>query len=144
MASDDIPYLVDGLKLVVVGLGIFAIPEIVALLRQDRAIAERSILGGGWLDGVRDWFKNIWLSVRCSIIGVVVGVIPGLGGSVVDWIAYGHSVQTTKDNSKFGSGEIRGVIGPESSNNAKEGPWRSSSVRSLCWGQARSKSGRPC
>ncbi len=114
-------YLGSGLKLVIVGLGIFAIPEIVALLRQNRAISDRSPLGGGWLLGVRDWFSNIWLSVRCSIIGVVVGVIPGLGGSVVDWIAYGHSVQTTKDKSKFGSGEVRGVIGPESSNNAKEG-----------------------
>ncbi len=121
MATYDLPYLVDGLKLVIVGLGIFAIPEIVALLRQDRAISERSMLGGGWATGVRDWFANIWLSVRCSIIGVVVGVIPGLGGSVVDWIAYGHAVQTTKDKSKFGTGEIRGVIGPESSNNAKEG-----------------------
>ena len=121
MATYDMPYLVDGLKLVIVGLGIFAIPEIVALLRQDRAISERSVLGGGWAKGVRDWFANIWLSVRCSIIGVIVGVIPGLGGSVVDWIAYGHSVQTTKDKSKFGSGEVRGVIGPESSNNAKEG-----------------------
>ncbi len=121
MATYDLPYLVDGLKLVIVGLGIFAIPEIVALLRQDRAISDRKPLGGGWLTGVRDWFSNIWLSVRCSIIGVIVGVIPGLGGSVVDWIAYGHSVQTTKDKSKFGSGEIRGVIGPESSNNAKEG-----------------------
>jgi TctA family transporter len=121
MATYDMPYLVDGLKLVIVGLGIFAIPEIVALLRQDRAIADRAVLGGGWATGVRDWFANIWLSVRCSIIGVVVGVIPGLGGSVVDWIAYGHTVQTTKDKSKFGSGEIRGVIGPESSNNAKEG-----------------------
>jgi hypothetical protein len=70
---------------------------------------------------VRDWFANIWLSVRCSIIGVAVGVIPGLGGSVVDWIAYGHAVQTTKDKSKFGKGEIRGIVGPESSNNAKEG-----------------------
>jgi len=114
-------YLGDGLKLVIVGLGIFAIPEIVALLRQDRAIAEGSTLGGGWLDGVRDWFANIWLSVRCSIIGVIVGVIPGLGGSVVDWIAYGHTVQSTPDKSKFGKGEVRGVIGPESSNNAKEG-----------------------
>ncbi len=121
MATYDMPYLVDGLKLVIVGLGIFAIPEIVALLRQDRAISETSVLGGGWMAGVRDWFANIWLSVRCSIIGVVVGVIPGLGGSVVDWIAYGHAVQTTKDKTKFGSGEIRGVIGPESSNNAKEG-----------------------
>ena len=121
MATYDMPYLVDGLKLVIVGLGIFAIPEIVALLRKDRAISDRKPLGGGWLSGVRDWFANIWLSVRCSIIGVVVGVIPGLGGSVVDWIAYGHAVQTTKDKSNFGSGEVRGVIGPESSNNAKEG-----------------------
>ncbi|MEO0665081.1 MAG: tripartite tricarboxylate transporter permease, partial [Pseudomonadota bacterium] len=121
MATYDMPYLVDGLKLVIVGLGIFAIPEIVALLRQDRAIADRKPIGGGWMEGVKDWFANIWLSVRCSIIGVIVGVIPGLGGSVVDWIAYGHTVQTTKDKSSFGSGEVRGVIGPESSNNAKEG-----------------------
>jgi TctA family transporter len=121
MATYDIPYLTDGLKLVVVGMGIFAIPEIVSLLRQDRAIARDAKLGAGWLQGVRDWWKNLWLSIRCSLIGVIVGVIPGLGGSVVDWIAYGHTVQTTSDKKGFGSGEIRGVIGPESSNNAKEG-----------------------
>ncbi len=121
MASYDIPYLTDGLKLVIVGLGIFAVPEIVSLLRQDRSIAKDAKLGAGWSEGVRDWFANKWLSLRCSLIGVVVGVIPGLGGSVVDWIAYGHAVQTTRDKSNFGKGEIRGVIGPESSNNAKEG-----------------------
>ena len=121
MSTYDIPYLTDGLKLVVVGMGIFAIPEIVSLLRQDRAIAQDARLGAGWLEGVRDWLKNIWLSIRCSMIGVIVGVIPGLGGSVVDWISYGHTVQTTPDKKGFGSGEIRGVIGPESSNNAKEG-----------------------
>ena len=121
MATYDIPYLTDGLRLVIVGLGIFAVPEIVALLRQDRSIAREARLGAGWLDGVRDWFANKWLSVRCSLIGVVVGVIPGLGGSVVDWIAYGHTVQSTRDRTRFGKGEVRGVIGPESSNNAKEG-----------------------
>jgi len=121
MATYDFPYLIDGLKLVIVGLGIFAVPEIVALLRQDRSISREAVLGGGWLEGVKDWWRNKLLSVRCAIIGVIVGVIPGLGGSVVDWIAYGHTVQTTKDKSNFGSGEIRGVIGPESSNNAKEG-----------------------
>jgi len=121
MASYDFPYLTDGLKLVIVGLGIFAIPEIIALLRQDRSISENANLGGGWFDGVRDWWANKWLSIRCSIIGVIVGVIPGLGGSVVDWIAYGHAVQTTQDKSQFGKGEIRGIVGPESSNNAKEG-----------------------
>ena len=46
---------------------------------------------------------------------------PGLGGSVVDWIAYGHVVQTAKDKSQFGQGDIRGVLAPESANNAKEG-----------------------
>lgn len=121
MSTYDIPYLTDGIKLVIVGLGIFAIPEIVSLLRQDNSISKEAKLGAGWAQGVRDWFDNIWLSVRCSVIGVIVGVIPGLGGSVVDWIAYGHTVQTSKDKSKFGSGDIRGVIGPESSNNAKEG-----------------------
>ncbi len=121
MASYDLPYLADGLKLVIVGLGLFAFPEIVSLLRQDRAISTEATLGGNWFDGVRDWFKNKWLSVRCSLIGVVVGVIPGLGGSVVDWIAYGHAVQSSRDKSKFGTGDVRGVIGPESSNNAKEG-----------------------
>jgi len=121
MSTFDTPYLMDGLKLVIVGLGIFAIPEIVALLRQDRSISDRKSLGGGWLMGVKDWWANIWLSVRCSLIGVIVGVIPGLGGSVVDWIAYGHTVQTAKDKSQFGKGDVRGVIGPESSNNAKEG-----------------------
>ena len=121
MSTYDMPYLTDGLKLVIVGLGIFAVPEIVSLLRQDRSISDRALLGGGWADGVRDWWKNKWLSVRCSLIGVVVGVIPGLGGSVVDWIAYGHTVQSAEDKSKFGKGDVRGVIGPESSNNAKEG-----------------------
>ncbi len=114
-------YLQDGFSLVVVGLGIFAIPEIISLLRQNRAISKEASLGPGWVDGMRDWWENRWLSLRTAIIGVIVGVVPGLGGSVVDWIAYGHTVQTSKDRSRFGKGDVRGVIGPESSNNAKEG-----------------------
>src|SRR5210317_1478722 len=121
MSSYDYPYFTDGLKLVIVGLGIFAIPEVIALLRKDKAISNTQNLGGGWILGIKDWWANKWLSMRCSIIGVVVGVIPGLGGSVVDWIAYGHTVQTAKDKQNFGKGDVRGVIGPESSNNAKEG-----------------------
>ncbi|HIP77898.1 MAG TPA: tricarboxylate transporter, partial [Kiloniellaceae bacterium] len=114
-------YLQDGLQLVIIGLGIFAIPEIISLLRQNRAISETARLGAGWMDGIRDWWRNIFLSIRCATIGVIVGVVPGLGGSVVDWIAYGHTVQTSKNKENFGKGDIRGVIGPESSNNAKEG-----------------------
>ncbi|MCQ0970356.1 tripartite tricarboxylate transporter permease [Paracoccus sp. TK19116] len=121
MSTYDMPYLVDGFQLVIVGLGIYAIPEIVSLLRQDRPISEGGSLGDGWVQGVRDWWEHKWLSIRCATIGVLVGVIPGLGGSVVDWLAYGSAVQTAKDRSQFGKGDIRGVIAPESSNNAKEG-----------------------
>ena len=121
MSTYDFPYLVDGFQLVIVGLGIYAIPEIVSLLRRDKPIAGAGQLGDGWIQGVKDWWQNKWLSIRCATIGVTVGVIPGLGGSVVDWLAYGSAVQTAKDRSQFGQGDIRGVIAPESSNNAKEG-----------------------
>lgn len=117
----DIEYLYDGVPLVVVGMGVFAIPEIVDLMRQNQAIAGEMPLGKGWGRGIRDWAENWFLSLRCSAVGCIVGVIPGLGGSVVDWIAYGHAVQTTKDTSQFGKGDIRGVIAPESANNAMTG-----------------------
>jgi len=114
-------YLSDGLPLVIVGLGIFALPELFNLLRGGGAIAERNSMGTGWIQGVRDVLKNPWLVIRCSGIGALIGAIPGIGGSVVDWIAYSHAMQTTKDTSKFGKGEIRGVIAPESANNATQG-----------------------
>jgi len=116
-----IDYLYDGLQLVVVGLGIFAVPEIVTLLRHDTPISRETVLGRGWLQGLVDWWRNLFLSTRCALIGVMVGVIPGLGGSVVDWIAYAHLVQSTRRRERLGKGDIRGVIAPESANNAKEG-----------------------
>lgn len=121
MSTYDFPYLIDGLQLVIIGLGIYAIPEVVSLLRQDTSISKSGQLGAGWSQGLRDWWANKWLSTKCAGIGVIVGIIPGLGGSVVDWIAYGYAVQTAKNRDQFGQGDIRGVIAPESSNNAKEG-----------------------
>jgi TctA family transporter len=116
-----IEYLMDGIPLVIVGLGLFAFPEIIDLLIKGRSISETTTLGRGWLDGVKDALRHKFIILRCSIIGVIIGFLPGLGGSVVDWIAYGHVIQTSKDREKFGSGDIRGVLAPESANNAKEG-----------------------
>lgn len=116
-----IDYLMDGIPLVIVGLGLFAFPEIIDLQIEGRAISKTTTLGKGWLDGVKDALRHKFIVVRCSIIGVIVGFLPGLGGSVVDWIAYGHVIQTTKDRERFGKGDIRGVLAPESANNAKEG-----------------------
>lgn len=114
-------YLLDPLPLVIVGLAMFATPEIIDLLRRQSTISESGKLGRGWLQGMRDWASNWWLSLRCAVIGCIVGALPGLGGSVVDWIAYGHAVQTTKNRESYGSGDVRGVVAPESANNAKEG-----------------------
>ena len=116
-----VDYLYDGIPLIILGLGLFAVPEIVDLLRRDRAISQHNTLGAGWFTGIRDVARNWWLTLRCSGIGSLIGAIPGLGGTVVDWIAYGHAVQTVKDNPQFGQGDVRGVIAPESANNAKEG-----------------------
>jgi TctA family transporter len=117
----NIDYLYDGIPLVIIGLALFAVPEISDLLRKNAAISDRNVLGKGWLTGFRDWLSNIWLSTRCASLGCMIGAIPGLGGSVVDWIAYGHAVQTAKDKSKFGNGDVRGVVAPESANNAMQG-----------------------
>ena len=114
-------YLSNGIPLMVVAISIFAVPEVVDLLRRDGSVSRRTPLGGGWLQGVRDAWRHRWLALRCSGIGSLIGMLPGLGGSVIDWVAYGHAVQTERKDPRFGEGDVRGVIAPESANNAKEG-----------------------
>ncbi len=116
-----VDYLFDGLPLVVIALAIFALPEISDLSRKGSSISQKAELGKGLYRGLKDLLQHKWLALRCSGLGTLIGAIPGMGGSVVDWIAYGHGVQSTRDKSNFGKGDIRGVIAPESANNAKEG-----------------------
>ena len=114
-------YLWDGIDIVILGLGVFAVPELVDLAIRRGSIAEVEKLGSGLWQGIKDVFNNKWLVIRCSIVGVWVGALPGMGSTVADWFAYAHAVQTEKDPERFGKGDVRGVIAPESSNNAKEG-----------------------
>jgi len=117
----NLDYLQDGIPLAVMGLGLFAIPEMAELIRRQSSIASGSTMGSGWLQGAKDTFRHWFLVLRCSTLGTFIGAIPGLGGGVVDWIAYGHVVQSNKDTAQFGKGDIRGVIAPESANNALQG-----------------------
>lgn len=121
----DLLYLQDGLPLVPVVLGLFALPEIADLVIQRTTIQQNKDADmstySQW-QGVKDTFKNWFLVLRCSSIGAGLGAIPGIGASILDWIAYGHAAQTEKGASEsFGKGDVRGVIASESSNNAKEG-----------------------
>ena len=114
-------YLGDGIPLVILGLAMFAVPEMVDILRRRARISSVAKLGSGTLRGFAETLRHKWLVVRCSSIGVLIGALPGLGGSVTNWVAYGHVVQSTKDREMLGKGDIRGVIGPESANNSDNG-----------------------
>lgn len=117
----DISYLWEGIDLVLIALGLFAIPEVIDLASRKASIAEAEPFGRGYLEGILDVFRHWWLLLRTSIVGVWIGFLPGLGSSVADWFAYAHAVQTEKNRETFGSGDIRGVIATEGANNAKEG-----------------------
>ena len=117
-------YLLDGVPLIPVVLGLFAIPELMELAIKDTSIARvprEQSGGGGMREGIRDAFRHWWLALRSAALGTYVGMLPGLGAAVVDWFAYGHAVQSAKDKSRFGRGDIRGVIAPEAANNATRG-----------------------
>ena len=119
----DTTYLIDGLPLIPFVLGLFALPELLELAVRDTSISRvpREQAKTGLLTGMIDAVRNWWLVVRCTFIGVYIGLLPGVGGSLVDWVAYGHVVQSSKDKSQFGKGDIRGVIAPETANNAMKG-----------------------
>jgi len=120
----DTLYLYDGVPLVPAMLGLFAIPELCELAVTRKKIAGDHAANIGLADqwqGVRDVVDNWWLVLRCGILGTGLGAIPGIGSAVIDWIAYGYALRTEKNPETFGSGDVRGVIAPESSNNAKEG-----------------------
>ncbi len=115
-------YLWDGIKLVPVTLGLFAIPEVIELWVKGSSIAEEKVEKlGGVMEGVKDTFRHWGLVLRCSAIGTYIGVIPGMGGAVSQWVAYAHAVQTSPDKERFGKGAVEGVLGPGAANNSNLG-----------------------
>lgn len=117
-------YLYDGIGLVPALVGLFAIAEAVYLFERKGALTEPGTnagVGTGVREGINSVFRHFWMFLRCSVIGTLVGIVPGVGGSVSNFLAYGHVVQTARDRSRFGKGDIRGVIAPEAANNAKDG-----------------------
>lgn len=117
-------YLLQGPPLVAVILGMFGIAEMLDMAVKNENLARSKPIKqsvSGTLLGMKDALANKLLVLRSSVIGVVIGILPGLGSSVVDWLAYGHAVQSAKDKSRFGKGDVRGVIAPEVANNSERG-----------------------
>ena len=113
-------YLENGIQLMPLIAGIFAIPQIIDGLLGWSAPVKHDQKSYKLL-GIYSVWKHLGLSLRGGAIGAIIGFLPGLGGAVSDWISYGHTVSTTKKPKiPFGKGNIRGVIGPEGSNNAQK------------------------
>jgi TctA family transporter len=122
--AGDILYLWDGLPMLPVLLGLFALPELCDLVVKRAALTDKMAMSvtEGMMQGVKDVVRNWFLVIRCSAIGSMLGLIPGITGSVTDWIAYGHALRTEKGaKESFGKGDVRGVIAPDSAANAQEG-----------------------
>jgi putative tricarboxylic transport membrane protein len=113
-------FLSDGLSLVAVALGVFGLAEIASRVGQRRVTEKPVELTGGWASGIREWSTHWTHVIRGSLIGIWAGILPGVGATAGTWLAYGQAVATAKDKRKFGKGDPRGIVGPESANNSVE------------------------
>ena len=119
-------FLWDGVGLVGIALGFFAIPEIIDLAIHGSSIARGDVSGklGGVMQGIKDTFRHFGLVIRCSALGALLAFIPGLGAGTSQWLSYAHAVQSAKtpeERAGFGKGDVRGVLGPGAANNSALG-----------------------
>jgi putative tricarboxylic transport membrane protein len=114
----------DGIGIVPLVVGLFGGAEVLQLMLSKGSIAQKAPSGtarvSGVGQGIRDSLRRWWLVIRSSSIGVGLGVVPGMGGSVAQFIAYGHAQSTSKHPETFGKGNIEGVVAAGATNNAKD------------------------
>jgi putative tricarboxylic transport membrane protein len=117
--SFDIPELTDGIGFVTIAMGVFGFGEIIANLGQPpehREVFTKDVKG---LWPTRQDFHDAWPSVvRGTALGSLLGVLPGGGALLSSFAAYTMEKKLAGDTGRFGKGDIRGVAGPESANNA--------------------------
>lgn len=120
-------YLSEGFPLIAVVIGLFAIAEMIDLGRRRTSIASGPSLdnmGLGWsqtVQGAKDVFIHWRETLSSSIIGVVVGIIPGMGSGAAQFLAYGHAARVSPNREQFGKGAVEGVIASDAATNSKEG-----------------------
>jgi putative tricarboxylic transport membrane protein len=115
-------FLENGIAIVPAILGVFAIAELIRLtLKGSSTVSDQSLSTGGKLQGIKDVFVHRGLWLRSALIGIFMGILPGIGGSGATFLAYSHAVQSSDDSEGFGDGRIEGVIASEAANDAKDG-----------------------
>ncbi len=113
----DSVHLADGIQFIVVVIGLFSISELLLML-EDAAHGTAIPDTGRNLFTLKEMAYTWWGTVRSSLVGFVVGVLPGAGATVASAITYSMEKRLTDKEGTFGSGDIRGVAAPEAANNA--------------------------
>lgn len=120
--------LANGFNLVPVLIGLFAVSQIMLTARDKGKtsriestsdIPQQKIKGFGI--GIKEFFFHLRTAVPCALIGLVIGVLPGLGGNVSNLLAYTYAKKTSKYPEKFGTGILDGIVASETANNATVG-----------------------
>ena len=117
----NIYFLMDGVGLVPVVMGLFGISEVLLNVESklERVVFETKIKG--LLPNRKDWRDSAWPIIRGSVIGFFLGILPGGGAVISSFVSYGVEKKCSTHPEKFGTGVIEGVAGPESANNAAAG-----------------------
>lgn len=110
-----------GISFIAALLGMFAIAEMIKLMGISGSISEDIEIEGSIMDGVKYTFKKIPLVLLSGFVGMVVGLVPGAGGSISTFVSHGLASKIAKKPRCFGDGDQRGVISAEAANNGSIG-----------------------
>jgi putative tricarboxylic transport membrane protein len=114
-----VPALQEGIDFIIVVVGVFAVGEVLSALAERFYSTDEIIkLDGKLMLSKEDWGRSAKPVARGSLIGFLVGVLPGAGATIASIISYSVEKSNAKNPEEFGKGAIEGVAGPETANNA--------------------------
>ena len=99
-------------------VGLFAITELIVMIVEGGTIAKSGKLEGSLWEGFWGTFKYPFTLTQSTAFGAFIGIIPGLGATAANFLAYSVAMRTSKHPERFGKGTPEGVIAPEASNNS--------------------------
>ncbi len=116
----DSVYMMTGINFLPVAIGMFGLGEVLYQMEDitDLDVLKTKIRLKTLLPTMADWIRSRMAIVRGSIIGFVVGVLPGAGATIASFLAYASEVKMTKHPEDIGKGAIEGLAAPEAANNA--------------------------